>query len=160
MKNYQIHIDLAFRIVTDFQENSKRELINLQQKIMTGLDSKGDKVNNTKIVMEVSQLAKDLTEVDYLRLLIVYFASFELSSKDKSTMLKSLSEEKHRTAVQNLEYIDERLVSTDKSKFKRRFKEQSKDVFIEYQRQRAQSEFEILRNDPKICKILKLMHTN
>lgn len=46
-------------------------------------------------------------------------------------MLKSLSEEKHRTMVQNLEYIDERLVTKGK-KFKRRNKEQSKDEFIEY----------------------------
>jgi hypothetical protein len=49
--------------------------------------------------MEVSQLAKDLTDVDYLRMLIIYMACFEMSSKDKSTMLKSLSEEKHRTIV-------------------------------------------------------------
>ena len=49
--------------------------------------------------MEVSQLAKDLTDVDYLRLLIVYFSSFEMSAKDKATMLKSLSEEKHRYIV-------------------------------------------------------------
>jgi len=49
--------------------------------------------------MEVSQLAKDLTDVDYLRMLIIYISIFELSSKDKSTMLKSLSDEKHRTIV-------------------------------------------------------------
>jgi len=85
--------------VTDFQKNSKRELINIEQKIITGLDQKGVKVNNTKLVMEVSQLAKDLTDVDYLRLLIIYLCVFELSSKDKSTMLKSLNEEKHRTIV-------------------------------------------------------------
>jgi syntaxin-binding protein 1 len=99
MKNYQIHIDLAFKIVTDFQKNSKRDLINLEQKIITGLDGKGNKVNNTKLVMEVSQLAKDLTDIDYLRMLIIYISIFELSSKDKSTMLKSLNEEKHRTIV-------------------------------------------------------------
>mmetsp|Transcript_2080 Transcript_2080/g.3135 ORF Transcript_2080/g.3135 Transcript_2080/m.3135 type:complete len:144 (-) Transcript_2080:538-969(-) len=97
MKNYQVHIDLAFRVVSDFQENSKRSLINLEQKIITGLDQTGSKLNNTKLVMEVSQLAKDLTDVDYLRMLIVYFSCFELSTKDKSTMLKSLSEERHRT---------------------------------------------------------------
>lgn len=96
MKNYQVHIDIAFRIVNDFQKSAKRELINLEQKIITGLDANGNKVNNTKLVMEVSQLAKDVTDEDYLRLLIIYFSCFELSSKDKATMLKSLSEENHR----------------------------------------------------------------
>jgi hypothetical protein len=41
MKNYQIHIDLAFKIVTDFQKHMKRELICLEQKIISGLDPKG-----------------------------------------------------------------------------------------------------------------------
>lgn len=104
---------------------------------MSGLDQRGEKADNTKLVMEVSQLAKDLTDVDYLRLLIVYFSSFEMSAKDKSTMLKSLSEEKHRYIVQNLEIIDERLVDDGKNKFKRRYKEQSKDKFIDFQRLRA-----------------------
>jgi len=38
-------------------------------------------------------------------------------------MLKSLADEKHRTILQNLEYLDERLVDTPKSKFRRRYKE-------------------------------------
>lgn len=74
-------------------------MINLEQKIITGVDNKGAKVNNTKLVMEVSQLAKDLTDVDYLRMLIIYLCCFELSAKDKATMLKSLNEEKHRIIV-------------------------------------------------------------
>mmetsp|Transcript_2080 Transcript_2080/g.3134 ORF Transcript_2080/g.3134 Transcript_2080/m.3134 type:complete len:170 (-) Transcript_2080:16-525(-) len=56
--------------------------------------------------------------------------------------------------------MDERLVSKDNSKFRRRFKEQTKDAFVEFQRLRSESEFEILRNDAKICKLLKLMHFN
>ena len=53
-------------------------------------------------------------------------------SKDKSTMLKSLTQEHHRTIVKNLEYIDDKLVDTGANKFRRRFKEQSKEKFIEY----------------------------
>ena len=64
-------------------------------------------------------------------MLIIYFACFELSENDKQTMLKSLNEEKHRTMVKNLEYIDEKLVTKSK-KFRRRNKEQSKEEFIEF----------------------------
>jgi len=122
MKNYQVHLDLAYRCVTDFQKNSKRELINIEQKLITGLDQKGNEANNTKLVMEVSQIAKDLTEVDYLRLLIVYFNCFEFTKNDKSTMLKSLPEEVHRTILQNLEYLDDRLADKGTAKFRRRIK--------------------------------------
>mmetsp|Transcript_3092 Transcript_3092/g.5205 ORF Transcript_3092/g.5205 Transcript_3092/m.5205 type:complete len:149 (+) Transcript_3092:881-1327(+) len=110
--------------------------------------------------MEVSQLAKDLSDEDYLRLLIVYFCHFELTSNDKATMLKSLNQESHRKIAQNLEYLDEKLVSSSSNKFKRRFKEQPSDSFIEFQRLRAQSEFDILRSETKICWLLKQLHFN
>lgn len=73
--------------------------------------------------MEVSQLAKDIPDQDYLRLLIVYFSQFELAQKDKATMLKSLSQDKHRKIAQNIEYVDDRLANEGKNKFKRRYKE-------------------------------------
>jgi hypothetical protein len=38
-------------------------------------------------------------------------------------MLKSLSQEHHRTIVKNLEYIDDKLVEDGKNKFRRRFKD-------------------------------------
>jgi hypothetical protein len=40
--------------------------------------------------MEISMLAKETSEIDYLRLLIVYFACYEMSLNDRQTMLKSL----------------------------------------------------------------------
>lgn len=133
-------------------------MIKIEQKIITGLDNSGSKINNTKLVMEVSQIAKDIDDIDYLRMLIIYIVCFELSSKDKSTMLKSLNDEKHRQIVQNLEYLDENLVDRSKSKFRRRNKEMSKEDFIEYQRKKALNEFEIIRSEPKIVKYLKQIH--
>jgi hypothetical protein len=77
--------------------------------------------------MEVSQLAKDITDMDYLRLLIIYFSCFELPTKDKSTMLKSLTDEKHRTIIRNLEYVDDNFCDKGDCKFKRRNKEHTKE---------------------------------
>lgn len=54
-----------------------------------------------------------------------------------------------------MEYVDERLASDGKNKFRRRYKEQSKEVFINYQRLRAKNDFEILRSESKICKLLR-----
>ena len=125
---------------------------------MTGLDGRGNKINNTKLVMEVSQLAKELNDVDYLRLMIIYLSQFQMSANDKSTMLKSLNHEKHRTIVKNLEYLDEKLVDSEKQVFRRRFVEMSKEDFIEHQRLRSSSEFEILRTEPKICRLIKHIH--
>ena len=108
--------------------------------------------------MEVSQLAKEVPDQDYLRLLITYFACFELSSKDKATMLKSLSDEKHRTIVKNLEYLAEYLICDSQGKFKRRTKEHTKEQDTEYRRAESASKFNILRSEPLVCTLLKQMH--
>lgn len=38
----------------EFTENNLRKLISLEQDIISGLDSKGTKINNTTVVKEVS----------------------------------------------------------------------------------------------------------
>ena len=48
------------------------------------------------MVKDISQISKDLSEIDYLRLLIIYFCCYELAQKDKDTMLKSLNNENYR----------------------------------------------------------------
>ena len=73
--------------------------------------------------MEVSQIAKEIPEVDYLRLLIVYFSCYEMGPNDKETMLKSLPEDKQRLALKNIEFLDETLADRGKNNFKRRWKE-------------------------------------
>ena len=54
MKKYQVHMELINRSIIDFQESNLRKLIQLEQDIISGLDSKGNKVNNTNVVKEVS----------------------------------------------------------------------------------------------------------
>ena len=52
---------------------------------------------------------------------MVYFTVFELSEKDKDTMLKSCGKESFKDTIHNMEYIDPSLGCGDK--FKRRLPE-------------------------------------
>jgi syntaxin-binding protein 1 len=54
MKKYHIHMELINKGITDFTSNNLRKLISLEQDIISGVDSKGAKVNNTTIVKEMS----------------------------------------------------------------------------------------------------------
>lgn len=54
MKKYQVHMELINRGITDFTTNNLRKLIALEQDIISGVDSKGSKVNNTSLVKEMS----------------------------------------------------------------------------------------------------------
>ena len=122
MKRYQIHMELINKGITDFTQNNLRKLITLEQEIITGVDHRGQKINNTTLVKELSQISKTLREVDYLRLLMIYFACFDLNRKDKDTLLKSISNESYRWILQNLEFLDPDLAAESK-KFRRRREE-------------------------------------
>lgn len=54
MKKYQVHMELINKGITDFTSNNLRKLIALEQDIISGVDAKGNKVNNTTIVKEMS----------------------------------------------------------------------------------------------------------
>ena len=93
-------MELLNKSITDFTSSNLRKLIQLEQDIITGIDSKGQKVNNTNLVKEISQISKSLPrDLDYLRLLMIYFSCFDLSKKDRDTLLKSLSNEQHRVIL-------------------------------------------------------------
>ena len=54
MKKYYVHMEIINKGITDFTSNNLRKLISLEQDIITGIDSKGNKVNNTTLVKEIS----------------------------------------------------------------------------------------------------------
>lgn len=158
MKRYQVHMELINKSITEFTANSLRKLIALEQDIISGVDSKGNKVNNTTLVKEMSQLSKSLREQDYLRLLMIYFACFDLNRKDRDTLLKSVPSDAHRSVLENLEYLDAQMVAGDAGKFRRRRDELSSETYNEYARKLSQSEYEILRTEPLICQLIKQVH--
>jgi len=73
--------------------------------IISGLDGSGS-ANNTKVVKKISSLNKMLYEADYLRVLMIYFACYDLAARDKLTMLKSIQKESYREAAKNMIYLD------------------------------------------------------
>ena len=54
MKKYQVHMELINKCISDFSSNNLRKLIQLEQDIISGVDAKGNKINNTNIVKEIS----------------------------------------------------------------------------------------------------------
>lgn len=79
MKKYNTHIELAKEGIVKFTQNNVKKLICLEQDIICGLNASGQKVNNTNLIKEISQISKDLVPKDYLRLLMQYFACFDLN---------------------------------------------------------------------------------
>lgn len=54
MKKYHIHMELINKGITDFTTYNLRKLISLEQDIISGIDNKGNKINNTSVIKEIS----------------------------------------------------------------------------------------------------------
>ena len=63
---------------------------------------------------------------------MVYFACFDLSQKDKDTLLKSIPNEAHRLILKNMEILDSDI--GENKKFKRRYPTMTVDEYNEYAR--------------------------
>lgn len=84
---------------------------------------------------------------------MIYFSVFDLSAKDKETMLKSLEKDSYREIIRNMEYLDMQIALA--TKFKRRAPEMSQDEYNQYLKRHSQAKFDVLKCDPKIVKLLK-----
>ena len=100
MRGYKIHTDLLGRVTTSLQQNHIAKLVDLEQQIVSGLQNSLNvekiehlKISNTALVKLISQTSKELQPRDYLRVIMIYFACFDLAPKDKNTLLKSFQRE-------------------------------------------------------------------
>jgi hypothetical protein len=150
VKNYKVHIDLLKKVTAASTERRLAKIVDLEQTIISGKE-KTAKANNTAIVKAVSQISKELDARDYLRLLMVYFACFEMAPKDKETMLKSVTKENHRDAIQNLVYLNPALAS--ESKFRRKHPEMTDSEMNVYLEAHSKAKLDILKCEPLIYKL-------
>lgn len=87
---------------------------------------------------------------------MIYFCCYDLNKKDKDTLLKSIDNDTHRHIILNMEYLDENM--SDKKLLKRRLEEITNEQYNDYARKLSQSNYEILRTEPKLCKLIKKVH--
>jgi len=150
VKNYKVHIDLLKKVTTAASERRLAKLVELEQTIISGKE-KTAKANNTSIVKAVSQISKELEARDYLRLLMIYFSCFEMAPKDKETMLKSVTKETARDAIQNLKYLNPSL--ENESKFRRKHPEMTDSEMNAYLEAHSRAKLDILKCEPQIHKL-------
>jgi len=70
MKLFPLHLHLSEEIFEKFRKQEIRELIPLEQQILSGMDSKGDLVQNKNIISGLTKLSKKLTREDHTRILL------------------------------------------------------------------------------------------
>jgi hypothetical protein len=84
---------------------------------------------------------------------MIYFACYDLSKKDKETMLKSIQKPHYRKVLNNMGLIDERI--TDSEKFCRRAPLMTEDEFNIYAQKHTKAKYDIIQCEPVVCKLLR-----
>lgn len=89
-------------------------MIDLEQDVMTGVDSKGKEISNSKIFTKYSNLKTgnvaaeqerfNITSLDNLRILCTFHSCLDLSEKDFSVFSNSLTSQEKK-AIYNLEWL-------------------------------------------------------
>ena len=91
-----------------------------------------------------------------MRVIMLYFACFELAPKDKNTLLKSLQKEQYREILQNMEFLDSSIAQA--TKFRRKHPIMTAAELQEFSLRNQKAAFKIVKCEPKICKLIKQMH--
>ena len=151
MKRYLLHIQLSQEIMANFTQSKWKDLISLEQKIITGVDDQGREVTNIDIIRGITKLSKDLTREDHTRLILQYLYCYELSEKDRYNMITSIQNDAFENILENLSYIFPDF--EEGKKLQRRIPKISDAEFSSYRKQLDESNYDILRSKPKISKI-------
>lgn len=72
VKKYLLHLELSQEVMSNFTSSKWKDLISIEQKIITGVDDIGREVSNIDIIRGITKISKDLSREDHTRLLIQY----------------------------------------------------------------------------------------
>lgn len=150
-KKYLIHIQLSQDVMANFTKNKWKDLISVEQKIITGVDDIGREVTNIDIIRGITKISKDLTREDHTRLLIQYLTCFELPEKDRYNMITSIQNDAFEAILENLSYVFPDF--EEGKKLQRRSPQISDSEFSTYRKKLDESDYDILRSTPKLSKI-------
>lgn len=92
---YSKHLNLVQRVDQNLKRRHLIKLIQVEQTIISGLDSSGNEVTNKAILKEINDIYKELEVEDHLRLLMIYFACYEVPEKDMQTLLSTIGSDSH-----------------------------------------------------------------
>lgn len=150
MKKYTLHLQLCQETVERFTKNKWRELISLEQSIITGVDDAGREVSNMDIIRGITKISKDISREDHTRLLLQYLTCYELSEKDRN-MITSIQDDTFEQILENLPYVFPEFEQG--KKLQRRIEKISDIEFSNYRKKLDKSNYDILRSVPKLTKL-------
>lgn len=146
---YSKHLNLCQHVDANLKDRNFIKLIKVEQMIISGLNDSGKEVTNKDILKAIDNLYRDLDTNDHIRLLMLYFACYEVPEKDQHTLLSTLGSENHSAPI-NMQYI---LGKSSAGLIRRRVEVMDRNEFRDYSDRLASTDYEILKSTPAIVKL-------
>lgn len=153
---YSKHLNMCQKVDQNLKRRKFIDLIKVEQMIISGLNESGKEVTNKDILKEIENIYRKLEPIDHIRLLMIYFACYEVPEGDMKTLLSTLSHE-HHEACMNMHYI---LGKPSSGLIRRRVEVMDKNEFRDYSDRLASTDYEILKTTPAIVKLAQLAQEN
>jgi hypothetical protein len=150
-KKYMLHLQLTEDVMLNFQQSNWRDLIALEQRIITGVDELGREVSNIDIIRGITKISKNLSREDHTRLLILYLTWYELADKDRYNMITSIQNDSYEQILENLPFVFPEF--EEGKKLQRRIPKITDSEFSAYRKKLEDSKHDILKSTPKISRI-------
>ena len=80
------------------------DLIELEQDILTGINSNGDSISNSEILKKYASLKSKIQPKDNLRLICALHSCLDITEKDFSVLANNLNSDEKRP-IYNLEWL-------------------------------------------------------
>jgi len=87
---FKVHLDIAEEMNNKLKQNNLIELIELEQDMVTGVNSKGEKVSNKDITNMMTLMNEKISEQDKIRLLLTLYSTLDVEEKGFVKVAKSI----------------------------------------------------------------------
>lgn len=65
MKLYTIHLGICNEISTKFSKNKWKDIIDVEQAILSGVEKTGEEVKNKDVISGITKISKSLSKEDH-----------------------------------------------------------------------------------------------
>ena len=147
-----VHLKICEKLQKLYSEYNLSEIIELEQKIITGVDSQGKKIENKDIFKEYAKVKIGMNEINKQRLLFAIASSIDITESD----FKTISSDMDKSSLKHIDALKSfNLFFSDKKSNERRKSRMTKDEFNQFQKQNNNEEFTQLRSSSEIEDIVE-----
>lgn len=157
LESYKLHIKLANECNDRYSLLDHSRLIELEQRIITGLEENGNEVDTKSVVNAINRLSLDfpnITEQIKLRIYLLYLANYNVPKHDVELLAKDFTDPRYREILfSKLSWLGQNWSGGDASKPQRKLPKQSHEDYGMFKKRVERTKMKDVMHLSKVAKV-------